>query len=57
MQTPLIDQGQATPSGASSVGLGLGGETPELLELRKKRIEAEMEGEKMTKSIKHQDFI
>lgn len=28
----------------SSVGLGMGGETPELLELRKKKIEAEMEG-------------
>ncbi len=32
-----------TPSGMSSVGLGMGGETPELLELRKRRIEAEME--------------
>merc|ERR1712223_2336684 len=44
-QTPLVGEGLATPSGMSSVGLGgLGQETPELLELRKKKIEAEMEG-------------
>lgn len=43
LQTPVLDgAGVATPSGMSSVGLGQ--ETPELLELRKKRIEAEMEG-------------
>ena len=38
-QTPLVGEGLATPSGMSSVGLGgLGQETPELLELRKKNI-------------------
>ena len=44
-QTPVVggEPGMATPSGMSSVG-GLGQETPELLELRKKKIEAEMEG-------------
>uniref|UniRef100_A0A0K2TU17 SAP domain-containing protein n=1 Tax=Lepeophtheirus salmonis TaxID=72036 RepID=A0A0K2TU17_LEPSM len=42
IQTPVVDAGLATPSGMSSVGL-VGGETPELLELRKKRIEADME--------------
>lgn len=42
LQTPVVDAGLATPSGMTSVGLGQ--ETPELLELRKKRIEAEMEG-------------
>ncbi|QQP40766.1 Uncharacterized protein FKW44_014920 [Caligus rogercresseyi] len=41
-QTPVVDAGLATPSGMSSVGM-MGGETPELLELRKKRIEADME--------------
>ena len=36
MQTPALDPvGAATPSGMSSVGMGMGGETPELLELRK----------------------
>lgn len=44
LQTPVVDAGQATPSGLSSVGAGLGMETPELVDLRKKRIEAEMEG-------------
>ena len=42
----MVDAGLATPSGMSSVGLAAaaaGGETPELLELRKRRIEAEME--------------
>lgn len=43
-QTPLVDPGLATPSGMSSVGGGLGQETPELIELRKRKIEAEMEG-------------
>ena len=44
-QTPIVGEGLATPSGMSSVGIGgLGQETPELLELRKKKIEAEMEG-------------
>ena len=43
-QTPVVGEpGMATPSGMSSVG-GIGQETPELLELRKKKIEAEMEG-------------
>lgn len=42
LQTPVAEAGLTTPSGLSSVGLGQ--ETPELLELRKKRIEAEMEG-------------
>jgi splicing factor 3B subunit 2 len=45
-QTPAVDAGLNTPSGMSSVGMAaaaMGGETPELLELRKKRIEAEME--------------
>merc|ERR1719499_2607526 len=45
-QTPIVDAGLATPSGMSSVGMAAaaaGGETPELLELRKRRIEAEME--------------
>ena len=41
-QTPVVDAGLATPSGMSSVG-NIGQETPELLELRKKKIEAEME--------------
>ena len=41
----MVGEGLATPSGMSSVGIGgLGQETPELLELRKKKIEAEMEG-------------
>merc|ERR1712038_1553843 len=43
MQTPIIDAGLATPSGMSSVGAP-GQETPELIELRKRRIEADMEG-------------
>jgi len=42
LQTPLVDTGLATPSGTTSVGPGL--ETPDNLELRKKRIEADMEG-------------
>lgn len=44
MQTPVVDAGLATPSGMSSVGGGLGLETPELIELRKRKIEADMEG-------------
>jgi splicing factor 3B subunit 2 len=44
MQTPLVDGGLATPSGMSSVAGGLGLETPELIELRKRKIEADMEG-------------
>lgn len=44
LQTPVVNTaGLTTPSGMSSVGGGLGGETPELLELRKKKIEGEME--------------
>ena len=42
MQTPVVDAGLATPSGMSSVGMA-GQETPELIELRKRRIEADME--------------
>ena len=42
LATPVVDAGLATPSGMSSVGMTA--ETPELLELRKRRIEAEMEG-------------
>ena len=44
MQTPIIDNGMATPSGMSSVGGPPGQETPELIELRKRKIEADMEG-------------
>ncbi len=51
LQTPVVDAGLTTPSGMSSVGLGLGGETPELLELRKRRIEAEMEGGDQTPNL------
>ena len=43
MQTPVVDAGIATPSGTTSVG-GAGLETPDNLELRKRRIEADMEG-------------
>merc|ERR1719228_1198142 len=43
MQTPIVDAGMATPSGMSSVGAP-GQETPELIELRKRKIEADMEG-------------
>ena len=43
MQTPIVDAGMATPSGMSSVGAP-GQETPELIELRKRRIEQDMEG-------------
>merc|ERR1712241_522031 len=46
MQTPIVDAGMATPSGMSSVGAP-GQETPELIELRKRRIEADMEGGEM----------
>jgi len=42
LQTPIVDAGLATPSGTTSVGAGL--ETPDNLELRKRRIEADMEG-------------
>ena len=42
LQTPVVDAGMATPSGTTSVGAGL--ETPDNLELRKRRIEADMEG-------------
>merc|ERR1719150_1972569 len=42
LQTPVVDAGLATPSGTTSVGTGL--ETPDNLELRKRRIEADMEG-------------
>jgi len=42
LQTPVVDAGLATPSGTTSVGAGL--ETPDNLELRKRRIEADMEG-------------
>jgi len=38
----LGDAGLATPSGMSSVGMGLGQETPDIIELRKKKIEADM---------------
>jgi splicing factor 3B subunit 2 len=45
MQTPIVDAGMATPSGMSSVGAPMPGqETPELIELRKRKIEADMEG-------------
>ena len=44
LQTPLVDAGLATPSGMSSVAGGLGLETPELIELRKRKIEADIEG-------------
>jgi len=44
LQTPLVETGLATPSGTTSVGPGPGLETPDSLELRKKRIEADMEG-------------
>jgi len=40
LQTPA--EGVATPSGFSSIPAGL--ETPELIELRKRRIEQDMEG-------------
>lgn len=40
-QTPAAE-GLATPSGFSSIPAGL--ETPELIELRKRRIEQDMEG-------------
>lgn len=40
LQTPA--EGLATPSGFSSIPAGL--ETPELIELRKRRIEQDMEG-------------
>merc|ERR1712226_61232 len=45
LKTPVIDAGSETPSGMSSVGGPsiMGQETPEFVELRKKRIEAEME--------------
>merc|ERR1719195_2130540 len=42
LQTPVVDAGLATPSGTTSVGAGL--KTPDNLELRKRRIEADMEG-------------
>ncbi len=45
MQTPIVgDAGMQTPSGLSSVGAPPGQETPELIELRKRKIEADMEG-------------
>lgn len=44
MATPIVDAGMATPSGMSSVGAMPGQETPELIELRKRKIEADMEG-------------
>jgi len=46
LQTPVVDPGllSTTPSGiASSIG-GAGLETPDMIELRKRRIEADMEG-------------
>jgi len=45
LQTPVVDPGllSTTPSGATSVG-GAGLETPDMIELRKRRIEADMEG-------------
>lgn len=43
LQTPVVDPGLATPSGTTSVG-GAGLETPDMIELRKRRIEADMEG-------------
>lgn len=42
LQTPVVDAGVATPSGTASSVQGL--ETPDNLELRKRRIEADMEG-------------
>ena len=42
LQTPVVDDGLATPSGTTSVGDGL--ETHDNLELRKRRIEADMVG-------------
>merc|ERR1712079_1313 len=42
LQTPVVEAGLATPSGTASSVQGL--ETPENLELRKRRIEADMEG-------------
>merc|ERR1712226_522060 len=41
LQTPVVEAGLATPSGTASSVQGL--ETPESLELRKRRIEADME--------------
>merc|ERR1719291_312839 len=43
LETPVVDPGMATPSGTTSVG-GAGLETPDMIELRKRRIEADMEG-------------
>ena len=43
LQTPVVGEGLATPSGTASVG-GAGLETPDMIELRKRRIEADMEG-------------
>merc|ERR1719193_1298818 len=43
LQTPVVEPGLATPSGTTSVG-GAGLETPDMIELRKRRIEADMEG-------------
>merc|ERR1740128_1053679 len=43
LQTPVVGEGLATPSGVTSVG-GAGLETPDMIELRKRRIEADMEG-------------
>jgi len=42
LATPVVETGLATPSGTTSSVQGL--ETPESLELRKRRIEADMEG-------------
>lgn len=42
LQTPVVETGLATPSGTTSSVQGL--ETPDNLELRKRRIEADMEG-------------
>ena len=42
LQTPVVDDGLATPSGTTSVGANL--ETQDNLEMRKRRIEADMEG-------------
>merc|ERR1719397_2344933 len=44
LQTPVVDAGLATPSGTTSSIGAAGLETPDSLELRKRRIEADMEG-------------
>jgi hypothetical protein len=47
LANPVLETGLATPSGTASSVLGQGLEKPESLELRKRRIEADMEGGEM----------